>query len=375
MTSYNDWNDEECHEEFQMNEPNPALNYKERIILDTIYAGDIDKLEHLLESGEKGHFCGLRCNKGTQCTPLQACLCHIIRTQQGLHQTLRAMRLLIKYGANVNYSGVLDGTTVMSDAVGNNDADVVDFLVVNGADVNKLYGIPLNKSGSPDRTLLFHCRRASIAKTLIERGANVNAKESYGLTPLHFMCLWGKHVADSLEEVLDMLLFYGADKEARTNIQKHGPYGSTPLLLALLNDSEELAIALVSRGVDIQAHNLANHQTVLHIATKKNMVRFVELLFNGGVIDNYLDERGWRAVDECTTNEMEAVFQNVIYKRQYFATQSRREAIAMAYHARLGVLSMLGGRVPADLIGKIARQDNNFYEEDFVNDFRDYEWE
>jgi ankyrin repeat protein len=84
------------------------------------------------------------------------------------------------------------------------------------------------------------CGREEIARYLIEKGANVNARNKTGLTPLHF-------AADQSypePSIVRMLLERGADVEARDSV------GLTPLARAerngnrLLVDSLRRTIAL-----------------------------------------------------------------------------------------------------------------------------------
>ena len=89
-----------------------------------------------------------------------------------------------------------------------------------------------------------------VAELLLDRGADVNAKNDLGQTPLYH--------ADS--EVAELLLDHGADVNAKND------FGQTPLHYA---DSEEAEL-LLDRGADVNAKDDIG-QTPLH--------RVVEILY------------------------------------------------------------------------------------------------
>jgi ankyrin repeat protein len=358
MALSNLWDDDELVEiaEFNRVRPNPLLNNNEVVVMETISSGRIDKLAELLENGKAGHFRGIYIDCNTQQTPLQACMCENIRYSQGLDYTIHAMKLLIDYGADVNYSGVLKADTVLSDAVIRNDVGVVKFLLENGADVHKKYGTPLNKSGIPDRTVLFHCKSFRIATLLIQHGADVNANESYGFTPLHYMA---KKVEDGVRfgEVMDVLLGNGANIEACTNVRRHGPYGSTPLLISIMNGNFEVADALIRRGANMETQNLANGYTPLHVAAKYGMVPYVRLLFQQGARGDSIDKYGNKAIDICKTGDALKLFHIELENRRKLYNPCRHEAIHMGLHERLGACSPFSNKFPPELLGMIMEYD------------------
>ena len=76
-----------------------------------------------------------------------------------------------------------------------------------------------------------------VAQYLIDRGADVNARNDVGITPLH-IAAW--------PEMADLLLKNGANIDARSDD------GETPLMVQLSEpDSEDVVELLVERGADL----------------------------------------------------------------------------------------------------------------------------
>ena len=92
---------------------------------------------------------------------------------------------------------------------------------------------------------------------LVDRGADVDARDGIQRTPLHDACRRG-HM-----EVAMALVDRGADVDARDVDQR------TPLHAACFNDNMELAIALVDTGADIGVTDVGQYTpTLVYIADK-----------------------------------------------------------------------------------------------------------
>ena len=81
-------------------------------------------------------------------------------------------------------------------------------------------------------------------KLLLEKGANIEAKDSYGNTPLVWAS-WSGYI-----EVVKLLIEKGADIEVKNN------YGFTPLIWASQNGRIEVVKLLVEKGADIEAKDI-----------------------------------------------------------------------------------------------------------------------
>ena len=104
----------------------------------------------------------------------------------------------------------------------------------------------------------------------IKAGADVNAKENGGSTPLIIA------VQHNSEEVTNALIKAGADVNAKNND------GSTPLMVAVYFDkSSGIVNALIEASADVNAKN-KDRRTALSFAAEKREPEIVSLLLNAG---------------------------------------------------------------------------------------------
>jgi ankyrin repeat protein len=104
---------------------------------------------------------------------------------------------------------------------------------------------------------------------LLSVGADVNAKDNYGCTPLHWACYEG-HVPVVIE-----LLGHGAD------IDMKGSGRWTPLHWACRKGHLAVVVELLSRGANIEAKDFG-WDTPLHDASCNGHVEIVQALLSGG---------------------------------------------------------------------------------------------
>jgi len=118
-------------------------------------------------------------------------------------------------------------TTPLMNAVGKGDIKEAERLLSSGADVNERWF----DNYTPLHFAAFYASQPNVAALLIEKGADVNAKDNYGRTPL-YVAAWKGQV-----NFVTMLLKKGADPGIATN------EGKTPLRIA--QDSGHTTIAKI----------------------------------------------------------------------------------------------------------------------------------
>jgi hypothetical protein len=128
---------------------------------------------------------------------------------------------------------------------------------------------------SLDEELLDAVEEGDIArvKKLLDRGANLNAKDILGYTPLHKAAMYGDI------ELVDLLLRYGADANAKTD------KAETPLHLAASRGQADVVKMLLERGADVNARD-EKGWTPLHFAAFNNHSNAAKMLLENGADAN-----------------------------------------------------------------------------------------
>ncbi len=159
-------------------------------------------------------------------------------------------------------------------AVIDNDIALVKTLLSNKADVNQKSQLRYWGQDSIilDKTPLHFVNSAEIAKLLIEKGADVNAQDSYGWMPLHY----AKDV-----NIARLLIEKGADINARGKW-----YISTPLCTHI--NSDEIVRLLIEKKADVNAECIYGH-TPLHATSNASIAH---LLLENGANVNAKDHDG-----------------------------------------------------------------------------------
>lgn len=183
---------------------------------------------------------------------------------------------------NPNFQAYRDYTPLITATNENCNLEIVKFLITKGADVNFYAGT----SGlSPRNTALLAAvvvEHEACASYLIEVGANVNV-QSYGIdlwpntlmTPLHYAVDWGNL------NIVKKLIDKGADIEMKQS------NGQTALVRAVTYDKYDIAKYLIQIGANLEVsckYPYVNNMigTPLHFALWNNNFIGAKLLLDAG---------------------------------------------------------------------------------------------
>ncbi|WP_346294171.1 ankyrin repeat domain-containing protein [Sphaerothrix gracilis] len=171
--------------------------------------------------------------------------CQVVEDQTSLYLDVTAMRDALEQGGDPNQlCNLLYGQQWLPlNLLISSESDLIELAIAQGADVNAQDG----EGNTPLHYVNYHGE--ALAQMLIDRGANVNARNHRGDTPLHN--IFGR----LSPEVMQRLLDHGADINARNQEQ------FTPLHRA----TEETIAWLLANGADINARTNQNW-TPLHYA-------------------------------------------------------------------------------------------------------------
>lgn len=156
------------------------------------------------------------------------------------------------------------------------------------------YGAEVDARDEAGRTPLHVAARGTSAETvgvLLERHADVNARDNEGKTPLH---LARRSVA-----VVNLLLNFGADVNAKTPDSLQ-----TPLHLLLDAEDSKIVPLLLDRGADLNARDNEG-RTPLHYAAMTGSPELVRTLVEAGADREARDAEGRTPADLARTAEKE----------------------------------------------------------------------
>lgn len=170
---------------------------------------------------------------------------------------------MIEKACNLDARGA-DGKTALMMAVVKNDVEIVEKLIVAGADVNV--------KDSLGDTSLFKVKSPEVAKILLENGIKTGEKNCDEETALMEACKKGDL---SIVEVI-------IDKMTIDEINERDKKGITALMMAVENGNNEIVKLLINKGADIELHDKWNGTTALMIAAKKGNKEMVDFLVANG---------------------------------------------------------------------------------------------
>ncbi len=232
-----------------------------------VYNGDLNLLNDIFQFlSDKGTI--INTKDSSDWTPLHYAV---------YYNALDVVKFLVNKSADINAKDK-DSKTPLDLAAQENDTSVAEFL----------------KQTELDKKLLAAVQDADLneVKDLINQKANINAKDMYGWTPLHFAAS-----RDKLS-VVEFLFNNNA------NIKAKDVYGNTPLHVAA-QYSSNLEIVKFLLDKDISGINdiTNNGWTPLHVAIQGNKLNTVELLLGRGADIEVRDIYNQTSLDLATRKD------------------------------------------------------------------------
>lgn len=201
----------------------------------------------------------------------------------------------------LNINETLNTTTPLMRAAKRNNADVVNFLISRGADVNAK-----NKKGWTALLFAASHNTSDVVKLLLDNGADINAENKDGNNAI--MCALQQAPKENISSVVNVLVQYGADKNAAAkngrkaiNYIKNIPNDNDFIKLCAKGNIKEIDSAL-KNGANINALSKDN-STVLMWAARFNNSDVVNYLISKGVNVNSENLKGRTAFDFASINE------------------------------------------------------------------------
>jgi ankyrin repeat protein len=161
-----------------------------------------------------------------------------------------------------------DGNTALMQAAFSGQVDTVQQLIEKGATVNaknKFEMTPLINAVSRPYS---SGNAIEVVKLLIKNGADINSKTKEGWTALH-----GAVQGEQTEAAL-YLIENGAEVDP-----KYTSNGQTPLMMAVAKWNKVLTEALIAKGADVNAKDKSGMSVLRHAQGRPD---FVELLKQAG---------------------------------------------------------------------------------------------
>jgi ankyrin repeat protein len=151
---------------------------------------------------------------------------------------------------------------------------LISCMIEHGCDINFKLSRDNCRCSKEYSTVLHKavlCKQLEVARVFIDRGADVNMKDSEGNTALHLAAKEGE--TDAVKFLV----------KKKSNVSAANGRGDTPLHLAAKNGKLEVVKYLVKKGADIKILNKSEAgKTALHVAACEDNLDIVKYLYENG---------------------------------------------------------------------------------------------
>lgn len=167
--------------------------------------------------------------------------------------------------------------------------EMVKRLIEKGADIHAK-----DSNGLTSFHWCCNTNKIETAKLLLKLGAAINSRDNDGRTPLHFPCHSGS------VDIVKMLLEEGADVNCKSNS------GRTPLHKACSNGQIEVAKMLLAKNADVLAKD-SSGRTAIHWCCLNGHTDIFSLLVENGANICETNDYGWTPLHKACYNGHKAI--------------------------------------------------------------------
>ena len=152
---------------------------------------------------------------------------------------------------------------------------MIEFLLALGADINK-------PSGQESKTPLHAADTPYLVRLLLEKGANIDAPDTFGRSKLHRLVNYS--TSGEAIEIIKILI------ESKANVNTKDISGDTPLISAAAGADHQGVQLLLGNGADLSACNKRGENALIASFSRryvKDREKTIQLLLSAGADPNF----------------------------------------------------------------------------------------
>ncbi len=176
---------------------------------------------------------------------------------------------------------------------------------------------------------------------LIQSGVDVAIPRLNDHLPLHLILKWNTFGAEEIEIILLLLLNHGSNVNARDS------YGNTPLHYAVLGQPLKIIRLLLNAGTDVNAINRDGNNPLHLLMESDNTIRkseIIQLLLDKDININIINNAGFSPLHICASSGSEEVMKKFLDKNAKVNIQNSNGVTPLhiaANNNRIDIVSLL----------------------------------